>query len=85
MTKQLNYCEVFGNHFNYKYQVENNDVILIFQLRRLGIHIIGLASAMPTSWHWQSSMKITHRGYLVNGVDVEPHFGFSAPVGMGDG
>ena len=25
MTKQFNYCEVFGNHFNYRNQVDNNN------------------------------------------------------------
>ena len=24
MTKQFNYLEVFGNHFNYRYQVDDN-------------------------------------------------------------
>ena len=25
VTKQLNYCEVFGNHFNYRHQVDDNN------------------------------------------------------------
>ena len=48
VTKRFNYCEVFRNHFNYRHQVDN---IILFQLRGIGLQIIGLTGVMPIYWH----------------------------------
>ena len=53
VTRKFNYCEVFGDHFNYRHQVDNNSNQrhYIFYLIGIGIQNIGPTGVMPTSWH----------------------------------
>ena len=53
VTKIFNYCEVFGDHFNYIHQVDNNNNRCHYpiQFRVLGLQSIVPTRVMPTSWH----------------------------------
>ena len=78
VTKQFNYREVFGNHFNYRYQVDNNNnrhhyTISVertwatkYWLNRCHAYFSAL-SEVNVNYLW---------GYLVNGVDVETQLDF---------
>ena len=54
LTKLINYCEVFGNHFNCRHQVgdNNNRRHYPISVERNWDKIIGPTSVIPTSWHW---------------------------------
>ena len=54
VTKLFNYREVFGNHFNYRHQVDDNNNWLhspISVVRGLGLKSIGPTGVMHNSWH----------------------------------
>ena len=83
VTKRFKYCEVFGNHFNYRHQVDDNNnrwhsPILVERTWATKYwpdrcHAYFLAcTEFNTNYLW---------GYLVKRVDVEPQSDFWRQLG----
>ena len=83
VTKRLNYCEVFGNHFNFRHQVGNNNNWLHSPI---SVERILYKKYWPNRCH-DYSLVLTEInanylwGYLVDGVDVEPQLNFWSQLG----
>ena len=78
VTKRFNYCEVFGNHFNYIHQVENKKN---WCHSPISVERTWATKYWPDRCH-PKFLALTEvnanylRRYLVNGVDVEPQLDF---------
>ena len=78
MTKLSNYHEVFGDHFNYRHQVDDNN-----NWRHSPIYVDRTwATNYWPGWCHAYFLALTEfnenylRGYLIGGVDVEPQLDF---------
>ena len=83
VNKRFNYCDVFGNQFCYSHQVNNNTNICHSPIY---LEINWATNYWPDCCHDYFLALTEHnvnylRGYLVDGVDVEPQFGFWCQLG----
>ena len=78
MTKLLNYCEVFSNHFNYRHQVYDNKN---WRHSHISVEITWDTKYWPDRYHVYFLVLAEFnanylQGYLVDGVNVEPQLDF---------
>ena len=83
VTKRFNYSEVFGNHFNYRYQIYNNSNRRHYPI---SVERNWATNYWPDRCHALllalAEVNANYlRGYLVNGVDVEPQLDFRRQLG----
>ena len=83
VTKRFNYCEVFGNQFNYRHQVENNINCCHYPI---SVERTWATNYWPGRCHAYflalSEVNTNYlRGYLVDGVYVYPQVDFRHQLG----
>ena len=83
VTKLFKYREVFGNHFNYRYQIDDNNN---WNHYHISVERTWVTTCWPDRCH-AYSLVLTEvnenylRGYLVDGVDVKPQLVFRQHLG----
>ena len=83
VTKQCNYCEVSGNHFNYRHQFDDNNNRLHCPIY---LESYWATNYCPDRCH-AYFLELTEvnlnylRGYLFDGADIEPQLGFWLQLG----
>ena len=83
VTKRYTYCGVFGNHFNYRHQVDDNSNRCHYPI---SVEKNQAKKYWPDRCHAYFLVLIEVnanylRGYLVDGVDVEPQLDFRRQLG----
>ena len=83
VTKTINYCEVFGNHFNYIHQIDNNNNRCHYPI---SVERTWAKNYWP-DWCHAYFLEFTEVdanylwGYLFDGVYVEPQLDFRRQLG----